>query len=132
MAETDETILESSILKTIKKLLNIPADYDAFDQDVITHINSSFFTLQQLGVIPEDGFEITSSSNTWAELLAGDKNLNGLKSYIYIRVRLLFDPPPTSYAIDSFKKQADEFEWRLQVQKDPLIFTKNALENTDD
>ena len=108
-----------SILDSTKKILGIEADYPAFDLDIITHINSVFFTLQQLGVGPEGGFAIEDNTKTWTQYLGvGALNFSAVKSYVYLRVRLMFDPPATSFAIDSLKKQAEEFEWRLNVQRE--------------
>ena len=103
-----------SILDTTKKLLGFESDYTAFDLDIITHINTVFFTLTQLGVGPSQGFFITDKESTWEEFTGLD-NLNAVKSYMGLRVRLLFDPPTSSFAMESFKKQAEELEWRLHV-----------------
>jgi len=105
-----------SILETTKKALGLEADYDAFDSDIIMHINSVFNTLQQLGVGPEDSFFISDSEPTWAEFIGTQKNINAVKSLMYIRVRLLFDPPQTSFLLESLEKMAQEQEWRLNVQ----------------
>lgn len=111
--------MSDSILKGTKKILGLAEDYDAFDLDVITHINSAFSTLAQLGVGPAEGFVLEDDTTKWAELLGSDPRLNVVKSYVYLRVRLLFDPPSTSFAIASFKEQIQEMEWRLQVTVDP-------------
>lgn len=109
------TEVEDSILKSTKKTLSLPADYDVFDEDVILHINSVFMTLNQIGIGPDDGFEITGETEEWSDYLKGNKNLNAVKSYMYLRVRLLHDPPSTSFAIDSMQKQIDQLEWRLNI-----------------
>lgn len=111
--------MSDSILKGTKKILGLAEDYDAFDLDVITHINSAFSTLAQLGVGPAEGFVLEDDTTKWVELLGSDPRLNVVKSYVYLRVRLLFDPPSTSFAIASFKEQIQEMEWRLQVTVDP-------------
>lgn len=103
-----------SILETTKKLLGLPAEYTEFDADIIAHINSVFFTLQQLGIGPGGGFFILDSSSKWDEFI-GAESINAVKSYMYLKVRLLFDPPTTSFAIAAMEKQASEFEWRLNV-----------------
>lgn len=105
----------ASILDSTKKALGLGTDYDVFDSDIVMHINSIFFTLNQLGVGPEDGFAIVGPDETWDAFLGVDSRLNAVKSYMYLRVRLLFDPPGVSYAIQSMKEQAQEFEWRLNV-----------------
>lgn len=103
-----------SILDTTKKLLGLPADYTEFDLDIVTHINSVFFTLNQLGVGPAGGFFISDSSSKWEEFM-GVEAISAVKSYMGLKVRLLFDPPTTSFAIAAMEKQAEEYEWRLNV-----------------
>jgi len=109
-----------SILNSVKKVLSIADDYTAFDVDVIMHINSVFNTLQQLGVGPEEGFAIEDEEAEWDEFLRGDTNLNSVKTYVYLRVRLLFDPPETSYAKDAMANQVQELEWRLNVYREGI------------
>lgn len=104
-----------SILTSIKKLLMIDEDYKQFDADIIMHINSVLMALTQIGVGPEEGFAITDEYSTWEDFIGDKPYLNSVKSYMYLRVRFLFDPPLSSAALDSMKKLADEFEWRLQV-----------------
>lgn len=125
----------TSILDSVKKPLGIDSSYDVFDQDIIMHINSVFATLQQLGVGPSDAFAIEDSSANWDEFIKDTKNINSVKSYIYIKVRLLFDPPTTSFALDAMKKQADEYEWRLNVAADlsgRVVPKRYGLEDDDD
>lgn len=105
-----------SILTLIKKNIGIEEEDNSFDSEIITHINSVFFELSQLGVGPPEGFSIHDSSTTWGEYVKENENLNALKSYMVIRVRLLFDPPQNSFTIASLKEQAKEYEWRLNVQ----------------
>lgn len=109
---------QKSILTSIKKLLGLPEEYDVFDTDIIIHINSAFSTLNQLGVGPPEGFFIEDATEQWGMFLGDETQINSVKTYVYIKVRLLFDPPTTSFAIDSLKKQADELEWRLNVKVD--------------
>ena len=104
-----------SILTSIKKLLGIEEDYKQFDTDIIIHINTVLMGLTQIGVGPEEGFAITDEYSTWEDFIGDKPYLNSAKSYMYLRVRTLFDPPLSSAALDSMKKLADEFEWRLQV-----------------
>lgn len=106
--------MTQSILDSTKKVLGLPADYTPFDVDIVMHINSVFFTLHQLGVGPDEGFTIENSDAVWEDFMLGEK-VQAVKSYMYLRVRLLFDPPSTSFAIESLKRQAEEFEWRLNV-----------------
>ena len=112
---------DDSILNTTKKLLGIEPDYTAFDLDIITHINSVFTTLQQLGVGPEDSFFISDATPTWSDFIGDEKNINSVKTYVGLRVRLLFDPPTTSFAIESFQNQLKELEWRLNVQVETVF-----------
>jgi hypothetical protein len=108
-----------SILDTTKKLLGFESDYTAFDLDIITHINTVFSTLQSLGVGPSEGFMITDNAAVWDEF-TGLENMNSVKSYMFMRVRLMFDPPTTSFHLDSLKKMAEEIEWRLNVQAEEV------------
>lgn len=108
--------MEKSILKSVKKVLGLHEDYDAFDVDIVMHINTAFFTLNQLGVGPEGGFEIKDASLKWEDFLGSEKDLNAVQSYVFVRVRLLFDRPETSYGIQALERQANELEWRLEVQ----------------
>lgn len=107
-----------SILTSTKKVLGIAADYEAFDVDILMHINSVFSILHQLGLGPEDGFVIEDDTATWDAFLGDDPRINSVKTYVYLRVRLMFDPPTTSYLIESTRKQAEELEWRLNVVRE--------------
>lgn len=104
-----------SILATVKKMLGLDTDYDAFDIDLITHINSVFMVLNQLGVGPITPFTITGSNETWSSF-STTTDVEALKTYMYIRVRLLFDPPDKTSVSDSFQKICQELEWRMVVQ----------------
>lgn len=104
-----------SILTSIKKLLGIEEGYEHFDNDIIMHINSVLSTLTQLGVGPSEGFSIQDKNSTWTEFLKDDKNLDSVRSFIYLKVRLLFDPPSSAAVIESMNRQASEFEWRINV-----------------
>lgn len=106
--------LNDSILDITKQLLSIEVDDTTFDLDIITHINSVFFTLNQLSVGPAGGFFIVDRNAKWTDYIGADQ-INAVKSYMALKVRLLFDPPATSYATDAMKRQTDEFEWRLNV-----------------
>ncbi|ADD81012.1 virion structural protein [Rhodococcus phage ReqiPoco6] len=108
-------MFDESILTSTKKVLGIDAEYDAFDLDVKMHINSAFATLNQLGVGPEEGFMIEDETATWGDFIGVDKRLNSVPTYVYLKVRLAFDPPSTSFVIESQKKQLEELEWRLNV-----------------
>lgn len=108
--------IDESILNSTKKLLGIAEDYDAFDTDIVMHINSVFNTLSQLGLHPTDGFAIKDEDSVWSDYIDNQKLYNSVKTYMYLKVRLLFDPPTTSFAIESFAKQIAEYEWRINVQ----------------
>ena len=105
-----------SILTSIKKMLGIEEEYEHFDMDLIMHINSVFSTLNQLGVGPEEGFRIEDDSTTWYEFIpANDKKFEFVKSFIHLKVRLLFDPPLSSAVIESMNRQISELEFRLNI-----------------
>ncbi len=108
-----------SILTSIKKLLGITEDYECFDQDVIIHINSAFSVLTQLGVGPEAGFFIEDSSAIWSDFVSDTSKLEFIKTYIYLKVKLVFDPPTSSAVIDAINRQISELEWRINVTVDP-------------
>lgn len=112
--------MSDSILNGTKKILGIAEDYTAFDPDIMMHINSVFMTLNQLGIGPTAGFMIEDADFEWDEFLGGDPNLNAIKTYIYLRVRLLFDPPTTSYHITAIEEQIKELTWRLSTYREEL------------
>ena len=105
-----------SILFTIKSMLGLALDYDAFDTDIIVHINTALMTLQQLGVGPEGGLFITGPSESWQDLIPSGQMLEAAKTYIYAQVRMVFDPPTNSFVMDSLQKTCDRLEWRLKEQ----------------
>lgn len=126
--------MSASILDGTKKALGVHADYDVFDPDIIMHINTVFSTLHQLGIGPIEGFFIEDAAPTWTDFLGGtDARLNSVKSYMYLKVRMLFDPPTTSYLINAMKEQAEEIEWRLNVVREgdvwvpPILLEPNPL-----
>ena len=105
-----------SILTSTKKLLGILEEDGNFDVEIMMHINSVFMTLSQLGVGPSKGFSIKDKSTTWAEFVNGDHLLySSLPSYMYAKVRLIFDPPLSSAVLESLNRIISEFEWRLNV-----------------
>ena len=109
-----------SILTSIKKLLGIAEEYEHFDNDIIMHINSVFMILTQLGVGPSKGFVITDSSASWDDFLPeGGEKLQAVKTYMYMKVRLMFDPPTSSAIMESMNRMVNELEWRLNVAVDP-------------
>lgn len=110
-----------SILTSIKKLLGITEEYENFDQDIIMHINSAFMILNQLGVGPKNGFSISDKSSTWDEFIPESSNLEAVKTYVHLKVKIMFDPPLSSTVIEAIKSQINELEWRLNVSVDPPI-----------
>lgn len=107
--------METSILNSTKKILGIDAFYNAFDLDVITHINSAFAVLNSLGVGPNNAFYITDDSDQWSDLGMSNNSLNLVRTYIFLKVRYLFDPPTTSFLLEAVNKQIQEHEWRLMT-----------------
>lgn len=103
-----------SILDVTKRQLGLDPEDATFDLDIITHINSIFFVLQQLGVGPSSGFSIVDKDDKWTTFI-GEDQINAVKSYMGLRVRLLFDPPPTGPSTEAMERQASQMEWRLNV-----------------
>jgi hypothetical protein len=110
--------MTESILTSIKKLLGITEEYNHFDADIIMHINTALMILTQLGVGPATGFIIEDESSTWSEFIGDSVKLEAVKSYVYLRVKLLFDPPLSSAVIESTNKLISELEWRLNAEAD--------------
>lgn len=115
--------MAESILDSTKKALGAGAEYDVFDPDIIMHINSVFSILNQLGIGPEDGFMIEDDAATWDTFLMGDKRLNSVKTYVFLKVRLLFDPPPTAALVAAYEKQITELEVRLNLYREGEVWT---------
>lgn len=105
-----------SILTSIKNLLGPEEDDTHFDTDIIIHINTVLMSLNQIGIGPEIGFSISDKTTTWATYLGTNTNLEAVKSYIYLKVRLIFDPPSSTPLIDAIERQIKEVEWRLLIQ----------------
>ena len=125
-------IFDDSILTSVKKVLGVPSYYDHFDRDILLHLNTVMSILNQLGVGPEEGFIVEDESTTWSDLFDGDIDTNKMmyvESYVCLRVRLLFDPPTSSGAIDAMERQMRELEWRITVTRDPR---DNSEEGTVD
>lgn len=104
-----------SILNSVKKKLGIQEDYTHFDEDIIIDINSVFMILNQLGVGPDEPFTIEDEDAYWEDFIDNTR-IEAVKSYMYMKVRLMFDPPTSGFLVDSLKKQIDELEWRMLVQ----------------
>lgn len=115
--------MEQSILLSTKKNLNLDKEYDAFDHDIITFINSTFSVLHDLGIGPDDGFMIEGPEEVWADYISTNNiALNQVKSYVYLKVRMLFDPPQTSFLIEAMEKQVREHEWRLNSRREVELY----------
>ncbi len=109
-----------SILTSIKKLLGIAEGYTHFDSDLIMHINSVFSILTQMGVGPETGFSISDDGSIWTDFIGDSAKLEFVKSYVYAKVRLLFDPPLSSAVMEAMNRNISELEWRIFVAADPV------------
>lgn len=115
--------MSESILNSTKKAVNLAESDTAFDQDIIMYINGVFSTLNQLGVGPDEGYMIEDESATWDLFLGTDPRLNHVKTYMYLRVRMLFDPPTTGHHTTAMEKQIEQHEWRLNVQREEAQWT---------
>lgn len=104
-----------SILTSIKKLLGITEEYEHFDTDIIMYINDAFMTLRQVGVGPPMGFFIEDDTAVWTDFLSDSTKIEGAKTYVYLSVRLVFDPPASSAAVAAMERKMRELEWRLNV-----------------
>lgn len=113
---TSRSLMNESILTSIKAQLGIQEEYTAFDQQIVMHINSVLMVLKQLGVGPVAGFVISDKTAIWRDFLPSDKNLEATKSYIGMKVKMLFDPPTTSVVADSMNRMINELEWRLNSE----------------
>ena len=122
---------EQSILDYVKKLLGIQKDYTHFDPDVIYGINAAFAVLTQLGVGPEEGFMINDDSAKWVDFVSDTFRLSLIKPYVYLKTRLLFDPPTSTSLIESINKTISEYEWRLYVASDGDDSISNVLNRVE-
>lgn len=117
------TVLEENILSSIKKLLGLNDGVTVFDTDIVIHINTVFANLTQMGVGPQDdegkniGFKISTGNEVWGDFTANDILIENVKTYVYIKVKMVFDPPTSSALIDAYNAQAKELEWRLYTQE---------------
>ena len=110
-------VMNDSILTSIKKQLGITEEYIHFDQDIIMHINAVLMILNQMGIGPEGGYSIVDKMNTWDEFLPTDnKNFEAVKTYVGLKVRMVFDPPMSSAVAEAMKQMIAELEWRLNVE----------------
>lgn len=126
----------NSILDTTKKVLGVAPENTVFDIDILMYINSVFADLVLIGVGPDEGYAIEDSTTLWTDYLEGKLYLNQVQAYMYLRVRLLFDPPATSYATEALRKQADKYEWMLSLyskdsEAEEPSGPKTAIESND-
>lgn len=105
----------TSILEDVKKACQIPEFDEGFDVELIMHINTALMTLSQLGIGPAGGVFITGPEDTWASIIEGDTEIEGVKTYVFLKVKLAFDPPSSSFVLESYKNMIAELEWRLNV-----------------
>lgn len=116
------TTPQDSILNTIKKMLGVDLEDDGFDLEIITNINGVFMTLNQLGVGPTDCFSIDDQIATWDAFLGTAINLNAAKTFMYLKVKAVFDPQATGVVLDALNRQAEEIAWRLVTQTDNALY----------
>lgn len=121
----------NSILSTIKLMLGIEETFEAFDPIIIVYINSAFSTLYQVGVGPDGAFSIKGREETWDDLMVDTEMLNLVKTFIYLKVRLSFDPPANSFIVNSFDKQLDELTWRINAAKEYQTNASDELPESD-
>lgn len=110
--------MTDSILDSVKEALGVPVDQPAFDSELILHINSVFSTLTQLGVGPVEGFVINDKTATWDDFIPNNLKMNDVKTFVFLRVKLIFDPPSTSFVIAAIQEQIKETAWRLNVTRE--------------
>lgn len=115
----------NSILDDVKKTLNLDPSYTAFDGTIILHINTVFSILNGLGVGPTSGFSIGDGTITWDAYgdVSADRNMNLVKTYMGLRVKMMFDPPTTSFAIDATLKLIEELEVRISIKREDQFWT---------
>lgn len=105
-----------SILNNVKKLLGIDSEDDSFDVDVMTMINSTIPSLAQMGIGPSNGYMVTSADDKWTDWITTNTiNLQGVKTYLYLKIKLIFDPPTNSTVVEAFNKNLNELEWRMML-----------------
>lgn len=111
--------MEQSILKSTKKILNVDPEDDAFDLDILTHINSAFSHLHELGIGPNEGFVIEDDTAEWDDFLEEPLNVvSAAKTNLYLKVRLMFDPPATAHVLTAFQQQLEESDARLSIMRE--------------
>lgn len=122
--------MTDSILNSTKKLVGVDESYTAFDLDIMTHINSVFLSLTQLGIGPVEGYMITGPEAVWGDFYGPNVRLNAIRTYVALRVRVVFDPPTSSFVLTALQEQIRELEWRLSVQRETEMFP--VIKESDD
>ena len=128
---TKESLEILSILDSIKKLLGMSPDYTPFDPDLIILINMALNTLTQIGVGPSSGFKIVTNGETWNDFIGNDPRLESVKTYVFLKVKIVFDPPQSSVVLNCYKEQIQELEWRLNIQVDPVETFPIKIQNEE-
>ena len=113
----EEVIIVDSILTSVKKIIGISEDDSSFDSDIIMAINTVLMAVTQMGIGPATGYSIEDDSSTWDDFLDGNKNLEAVKTYVCLKVRLIFDPPQSSTMIEAIRQNIAECEWRISYDK---------------
>lgn len=113
--------METSILTSTKKILGIAEEYTVFDLDIITHLNAAFVILWQCGLGPSGGFMIEDETTDWDDYVPNQGSLNLIKTFVFLKVKILFDPPTTSFLLAALEKQADEYIWRISMLREDSI-----------
>jgi hypothetical protein len=112
--------MNDSIFETIKALLGPDSNYTVYDNDILIHINSVLSTLTQLGIGPSSGFRVTGPIETWSEFLGDRSDIDSVKTYVYLKVKLIFDPPSNSSVAKAYEETCKELEWRMNVAVEPV------------
>ncbi len=120
--------MQDSILLSIKKMLGIEPEYTHFDPDIIAAINSILMVLTQVGVGPSNGFYISDEHASWTDLTGLRVDLEAVKTYVYLRVKIIFDPPTSSFVLNAMQETMRELEWRLNINADPPVITEGGTD----
>lgn len=110
--------MNDSILTSVKKMLGIEEDYEHFDPDIIMHINAVLMILNQIGLGPKEGLIINDKTTPWSSLIPNEQELGCVRTYVYLKVKLIFDPPLSSSGIEAINKYISELEWRINISVD--------------
>lgn len=112
--------MSDSIVVTIKKMLGLEDAYTPFDTDIKVYINSAFMILTQMGVGPKEGFSVKDYNEKWSDFLTNEVRLESVKTFVYLKVKMMFDPPTNSFVMDAMNREADQLLWRLNVQAESV------------